>query len=191
MRGLIKILIAFLIITFSYTALSQNSHMLFKNVEIDGTLTDFISKMEKQGFQLFEKYDLGAAMEGTFAGKKVSILIPCKSGELVWNVTVDFAEENVWSDLKHSYKHYKDLLSAKYGEGESYEFFRQPYYEGDGYELSALKNEKCVYSTYYETDMGNICLEIHKSCCIRICYEEKQKSSIRNLKRKQQEYNDL
>ena len=196
MKLLHKLFICFLVVLLSYSSYAQNGHMTFKGIELDGSLADFIPKLEKQGFTLFTQFEGGAAMKGTFTGKKVTVLIPCKAGEVIWNVTVDFEEEKTWSELKYSYMHYKELLTAKYGNGESYEFFKSPYYEGDGYEMSAVKNEKCIYVTYFNTPEGSISLEIYKatdnSCCIRLRYEDNQNASLHSQKRQQQEeYDDL
>lgn len=191
MKKITTLFLAFLVIIFSFTAPAQSGHMKFKNIELDGSLTDFVAKLEKQGFTVLTKIEEGAALKGTFAGKDVTVLIPCKAGETIWRIGVDFEKENVWSDLKYSYNHYKELLTTKYGKGESFEFFRTPYYDGDGYEISAVRNEKCVYSTFFKTPEGVITLEIDKSCCIRISYEDEQNSSLHSQQRKQQEYDDL
>ena len=49
-----------------------------------------------------------------------------------------------------------ELFTKKYGEPKDhFEFFSSPYYEGDGYELQALRKEKCNYISFWTLDKGD------------------------------------
>lgn len=182
----------FLIFLFSFFLLeSYSQHLTFKGIEIDGTLTEFIGKLQKQGFVLIDHFENGAILKGNFAGEESEIIIPCKENETVWTVVVNFSEKSTWYSLKSTYKSYKESLTIKYGEGNSYEFFKSPYYEGDGYEMSAVKLEKCIYSTAFETKEGDIIVEISKEANVRIFYEDNENYLKIKQKMEQQKYDDL
>ncbi len=191
MKRIFFALFFFISAFFLLDAQAQSQHLTFKGIEINGTLTEFISKLQKQGFTLIDRFESGAALKGTFAGEDAVVLIPCKENEIVWKVVVDFNEKNTWYSLKSAYKSYKESLTSKYGKGESYEYFKSPYYDGDGYEMSAVKLEKCFYSTIFEIKEGDIIVEICKGANVRISYEDNENYLKIKEKREQQKYDDL
>lgn len=53
------------------------------------------------------------------------------------------------------------MLSTKYGKTEkSVELFEEPYYEGDGYELQALRLGKLLYTSMFDAKNGDITLQL-------------------------------
>lgn len=82
-------------------------------------------------------------------------------------------KKNNWDDLKDQYLYYKDILNTKYGIGDSYEYFKNPYYEGDGYEMSAVRLEKCKYVTYWVNKVQNMSIscEISEYNQVKFTYE--------------------
>ena len=178
-----KLVLLFTVMLMSTTSFAQE-HLDFRGVPIDGHIDDFVSKMEGLGYTLEKKVDNAVIMEGRFTNKDVNVyILSTPQTNTVWKVAVYFDEATSWSSIKNSYREYKDLYKKKYGVGESYEFFSDPYYEGDGYELQALRKEKCNYVTYFEPATGYVTVKMSSSECIVIAYEDKVNTE---LKKKEQ-----
>lgn len=159
-----KIFVLFSFLSLSYFCFAQE-HLTFKGIPIDGTLTEFVSKLEGEGYTLSFYNDEGYAcmMNGSFAGitNCQIFIISSRYSHTVWKVAVYFPEQNSWYSLKSRYNEYKTSLIQKYGEPEEdYHFFTQPYYEGDGYELSALRGDKCTYIAFFSVPEGNMAIEM-------------------------------
>ena len=169
-----QLLATFLIFLSSMMAMAQSEHMTFKGVPIDGKLNVFVSALEKQGYTLEYQTDNGAILKGDFAGKSdcTILVIATKVSKTVWKVAVKFPEKVSWYSLKDEYKTFKESYTNKYGKPDSYEFFSDPYYEGDGYELQALRKEKCTYVSYFTSPQGNIALEMTDDPCVQVGYED-------------------
>lgn len=173
-----KLSLLFVALLMSSTFLAQE-HLDFRGVPIDGRFDNFIVQMESIGYEIEYKNDYGAIMTGRFTNKNVKLIVlSTPKTNTVWKVSVAFEEAVSWSSLKSSYKEYKQLYTKKYGIGDSYEFFIDPYYDGDGYELQALELEKCRYMTFFETTNGTIAIELNKSKCLQIGYEDKINSKL-------------
>ena len=174
-----KMLFSLLIALMSVTAFSQE-HLTFNGVPINGTLEEFVQKLESKGFKLVEYMGSNAVMKGDFAGNSATLFIlGSKKTKTVWKVAAQFADKDSWSDLKSQYNSYKDMYTQKYGKpSDHFEFFSKPYYEGDGYELQALRKGKCNYISFYNIANGTICVELSKSECLQLGYEDKINTGI-------------
>ena len=185
------LIIACLFITLcSY---SQNAHLDFKGIPLDGRLSDFISKLEAEGFT-FDKYvdEDAAIMKGDFAGRNADIyILVTPSSKTVYAVSVFYNEDESWSSLKSDYFQMKELYTKKYGEPESFEFFSKPYYEGDGYELQALRKGKCNYESLWELPLGRICIKIDQFCEISMIYGDKINTELRQKEDENIALNDI
>ena len=130
----------------------KGAHLTFKGIPISGSIDKFVAQMESQGYQLETSDQLGVVMTGTFAaqpGCTIFVLTSPKTGT-VYSVSATFQEKATWKELKRQYNEYSELLTKKYGEPSFVaENFSNPYHEGDGMELRALKEDKCLYATYY------------------------------------------
>lgn len=171
----------------------SNEHMTFKGIPIDGTLSSFVQKIETEGFSLDEAKDNIAIMNGIFAGENAELfIVSSPKTNTVWKVSVFFPKKTSWYSLKSDYKKYVAAMTEKYGNpSEHFEFFSNPYYEGDGYELQALRHDKCHYISFYETDNGNIAVEINSNERINICYEDKNNVLINRREKNNVIQNDL
>ena len=182
------------ICTLLIVALAQaQEHMTFKDISMDCNLTTFVSKLEAKGYITKLTEATGAVMSGSFAGKDgCTIYILCtETTKSVWKVAVKFPEQSSWSSLKSEYKSFKESYMQKYGIPESFEFFSKPYEEGDGYELQALRLDKCIYASYFKTSLGYIVLEMHKDECLRVTYEDEINSKMRESEKEQAVSNDI
>lgn len=92
----------FLTLTFVLTTMlifaQTSEHLTFKGVPIDGTLSEYVTKMKQSGFNLIKTEDGFAMLEGDFASYK-----DCKIGvgtlkqkDLVSQIVVFFPECDTW-----------------------------------------------------------------------------------------------
>lgn len=145
-------------------ALSLNVHaqepLTFKGIPIDGNLSTFVEKVKNIGFKELLVSNHNAVVEGEFAGKQCRILIQAsQTTDTVFSVGITLKEANKWDSLKYTYDEYKDLLTSKYGEGESFEHFTYPY-DKEGLEMIALMNNKCTYATFFDLPISRIFIMI-------------------------------
>ena len=163
-------------------ALHAQEHMTFKGIPIDGPLSSFISQLETKGFT-HELTDGNVAMlKGDFAGKcdcTIGVLAS-KQSNTVFKIIVYFPKKTSWYSLKSEYKSFKESYTKKYGTPLTYEYFIDPYFDGDGYELQALSLKKCTYASFYKTDKGYISVQINDSKCVTVIYEDAINVQIKN-----------
>lgn len=185
----------FLILAFcsSVAAMAQNGHLEFKGVPIDGNIDNFVSELKKQGFEELHRLDAGAIMKGNFTGKDANIyILPSAKTKTVWKVSAQFGEDESWQDLKSYYFEYVKLYASKYGEPSNhFEFFSSPYYEGDGYELQALRKDKCNYLTAFELSNGVITISITTQGKVSLSYEDSKNAEIMKQEKKSNALDDI
>lgn len=150
-----------LIVEFCYS----EGHMTFKGIEINGSIQDFNHELAKQGYVENETNSEGTAvlLIGKFAGfDNCSIAVFATPIEKqVYAVYVALPEQDSWYTLKSRYNELKASLTNKYGNPDTdIHTFISPYYEGDGYELQALRMNKCTYASYYMTSLGRVIVSI-------------------------------
>ena len=189
MRKMLLTLWTTLLVTF----IQAQEHMTFKDIPMDCNLTTYISKLKAKGYKVVLEQEDAAALSGTFAGKDdcTILVFGTATSKIVWKVIVDFPERTTWSALKSEYNTFKESYTNKYGQPESFEYFSKPYYEGDDYELQALRLKKCTYSSYYNTPLGYISLQIHKDQYIRVTYEDAINVKIKNDEKENAISNDI
>ncbi|MBO7712575.1 MAG: hypothetical protein J6S85_03345 [Methanobrevibacter sp.] len=172
----------FIIALTSLIAISSfaQEHLKVKGVPIDGNVDSFIKALEATGLKkdavLSQAVD-SPILIGDFAG-----LSDCKFSFLntedgtVCKVLIISEDFTGWSSTKSKYRDLKDLLKTKYEVTNSFEYFSSPYYEGDGYELSAIRQDKGTYKTFFKCDEGYIVIEINASSTskgyLTIMYED-------------------
>jgi len=159
---------------FSYALYAQEKHLEFKGTPLNGTLTSFVQKMKTKGYKTILTQDNAVVMGGEFIGKKANIyILATPKTKIVWKVGVNLEKEISWSSLKSEYRKIKESYIKKYGKPlHSFERFDEPYYEGDGYEMQALKLEKCTYISYFKTPEGMISVGMDSTGSIAIGYED-------------------
>jgi hypothetical protein len=166
-------------------AQNQSQHLSFKGVPIDGTLNEYVAKMKQSGFTLIGTEDGVAMLKGDFAAYKGCIIgvATLKSKDLVSKITVIFPDRDTWSSLYGNYSTLKKMLSEKYGEPsesvEKFDTYSEP--RDDGSKFMYVQLDKCKYYAIFETDKGNIELQIkgdHSSCFVILAYYDKINSDI-------------
>lgn len=116
-----KIILALVSITFvSINAIAQTTseHLTFKGVPIDGTLSQYVTKMKSAGFEYLGEQNKTALLRGEFAGFKDCIIgvSTLESVNIVSTIGVIFPSCSDWSSLENNYNHLKSMLTSKYGE---------------------------------------------------------------------------
>ena len=134
--------------------IDDGKHLLFKQFPITGDVNTFIQSLLSVGYSITESYNYtynAASLIGTFAGNNdCSIaVIGTPRTHITCSVMVFFKSHNIWYSIKDEYEKLKKQLSKKYGNPTSYEYFSEPYYEGDGYELTALSCDHCTYMSIF------------------------------------------
>jgi len=164
---------------------SSSAHLEFKGVPIDGTLSEYVSKMQENGFTLIGKRDGVARLSGDFAGYRDCIVgvATLKQKDLVSKITVIFPAQDTWSSLASNYFALKEMLKAKYGRPfEVVEKFQSTYPpKDDNARMHEVRMDRCEYYTIYRTKKGNIELSIEHDrltrSFVRLSYFDKINSA--------------
>lgn len=177
-------IISFVALMLCYMAsLAQNTgeHLTFKGVPIDGSLKEYVSKMESAGFSYAGTKDGIAILQGDFASVKGCIIgvSTLENTDMVNMVAVIFPKKEDWSSLESDYQGLKMMLTEKYGEPaeciEEFQGYGSPIDNND--KFHHLRMDKCTYETTFETPKGNITLSLgHQgrySCFVRLIYLDK------------------
>lgn len=178
---------------FSFSVYAQE-HQTFMGIPIDGSLTSFASQLEAKGFEKLSVGDSSVTLEGQFSGSKRVVIVYCTPiTKIVYQVAVVLRESTSWSSLKSTYRDFKSILITKYGQPTGKEEFITPYYEGDGYEMTALRNGKCNYTQIFYTENGSIMLWISSVLdgSVLINYYDKLNDDLCDAEESSLKYNDL
>lgn len=146
----------------------------FDGVLIDNSIVSVISKFKEKGYTVKTTKSNVTIMSGTLMGKEIELYIFCTPiSKITSKISVYLPKKYSWYEIKNEYREMKALLNEKYGTPDNeYEFFKSPYYEGDGYELSAIANDKGYYSTFwFNRNNTSIAVEITEYNQVRIAYE--------------------
>lgn len=161
-----KRIITFLICAIASIAIYaqvESEHMTFKGIPIDGSITEFVSKMKQKGF-VFEEYnDFGARMKGEFAGNKgCTIQIYTNKKNNVYLIAVLFPNAENWSTLYSTYDVLKRNLTKKYGDYinciEEFQGYNEP--TDDNSKMHEVHMDRCKYNTTFGNEKGIILLSI-------------------------------
>lgn len=186
MKKLILILSMFI----SFSVNSQS----FDGVPISGDLPTAIARYKAKGYT-FEKFiENGAILKGKIAQYPIELFVfVTPKTKRVYKVVGYLDEDISWVSLKSTYIRYREIITNKYGNPDgSYEDFTTPYYEGDGYELSAVGLEKVNYSAYWLNNMSmNIGIEISKFKQVKISYENYELIKLKRSEQSQIENNSF
>jgi hypothetical protein len=152
---------------------SSNSQQ-FYGVNISGALPTAIEKFKQKGFVLKTSMDMGVIMRGRIVNQDVQLFIfVTPKTKTVYKMVIYFDELNSFDGLYTQYVKMVRTISEKYGEPDYVEEkFITPYELGDGYELTAIAVEKCLYSTtwLYKNNL-NVQVQISKYKQLKVTYE--------------------
>jgi len=166
--------------SFSQIKSDSSRHLSFKGVPIDGTLSDFVTKMQKSGFIQKVINNSTATLVGEFASYKDCVVevSTMKQKDLVTNITVIFPDCSNWSSLSSNYFNLKDLLTEKYNKpSEATENFQSYTPDSDGSKFTQVKLGDCKYYSTFVTEKGSIQLSIEneraRRCFVKLVYFDK------------------
>lgn len=177
---------------FVISVSAQTEHMKFMGIPITGTPVQMGAKLRAKGFVFKEKLDEDIReYTGKFAGSNVTIDVVSRNN-LVWKILVAYPEVSSFSRLRNDYNDMVTQFSIKYGSpSKHYEFFKDPYYDGDGYELQALELDKCTYFTIWKLDYGNIAIQMSSNASLWISYEDAEGVKEKHYNENKQIQNDI
>lgn len=156
----------------------------FMGVKVDGSKQHVMNQFKAKGFTYKSEKGNTIIMKGSIGSMDVDLfcVFTPKTGKC-WKMTIFLPEEQSWYSLKAQYKKYYDVFKDKYGKpSDDFSSFLSPYYEGDGYEMSAVRLEKCVYFAIWQ-DMYSI--EISKFKQVKISYENPTNSALDDKEKKE------
>lgn len=159
------------------TAAAQTNHLTFKGGSIDGTLNEFVGKLQQKGFRLQYQENGTAMLEGDFASfKSCTVGVYEHESGVVNRVGVILPEKDTWSLLYNDYNKLKELLTQKYGKPsniiEEFQGYSTPRTDED--KMYAVMFDRCKYICDFTTDNGMIELRISHdgvtSCFVVLVY---------------------
>lgn len=186
-----RFILSITLLVLPLLGMTQN-HLTFLGVEIDGSMTSFVEKMKEKGFTFDSESDRITTMKGLFTNKSVDLyIVSTPTTKKVYRVAVVYPEKTSWSSIKSEYNDLKNAYKKKYTLDKDYNFFLTPYYEGDGYEMQAVRLDKCKYISFFKTERGDIMIEISKFECIKIVYEDDLNSQLDTQESQKAVQNDI
>ena len=140
---------------------------------IAGSSETFIKFLEDKGFSQTDSFESSTSFIGKFANEFVKLkLLYSPKTKTVCKIIISFSEKDNWDELKEDYFKKKNLYKSKYLLTDEFEFFLDPYDEGDGYEMSAVARDKCRFVCFFKEFGGHIGLEINQKGCVQVSYED-------------------
>lgn len=181
------------ILCLNIYAQEDRKHMEFMGIEMNGPLDKFVEQLQGKGLTVYDVQDDMAIMKGRFATEDNCTIVVSSFGNTVYRVSVMFPERTMWSSLLFDYNKYKELLTKKYlfKPVKSQETFSPPYYEGDGYEMTAVKTDKCIYASQFKIITGDIYLVIVPPGKVTITYDDYQNSKFKDKNDEKEVLDDL
>jgi hypothetical protein len=150
----------------------------FMGIHVSGSLQDAIFNLQKKGFKRESVTESGnvVVFKGRVSNSSVTLVVhSTPKTKLVWAFKIIFEVQSSWYELKSQYNDLVKTLTNKYGEPtKTFQSFLSPYYEGDGYEMSALRVGKVVYLSSWNI----VYIKINKSGAISIQYENTVNSDL-------------
>ena len=186
-----KKILLLLMLMPSMLAYAQH-HLKFKGVEMNGSIIAFADSLKKKGFIVDDQDENIIWMKGTFVNEDVNIgILSTPKTHIVCRLIVVFNKKDDWYSLKSQYNILKDNYEIKYEKDADYSFFSDPYYEGDGYEMTAVKSNKCRYTSFFKGEDGGINLEISKLACVVIVYEDFKNTQLEKIEKRNIAIDDI
>jgi hypothetical protein len=162
----------------------------FNGVPISGSIPNAVSKLKAKGYTLYKYLGDGAViMKGKINLENVEIfLYETPKTKQLFKLTVYFEEASSWRSIKSQYERLLETLTSKYGEPDnSYANFKSPYYEGDGYEMSAIELDKCDFTAYWlNKDNLSLSIQISKWKQVRLSYENDKLIDLYKIEKNEQ-----
>ena len=152
-----KLLVVLVLIIFFFVSCKNEKHFEFQNIEMKGTVSEFVSKLGKLGFE-FNKIDNVFMLNGRFLHKDCAIMIIQKENEDISQLSVYSIPDKrnlTWDIIREHYYYVQDELIKLYGKPTYSTYgFDKPYSEQNWYD--GIKNRACGYYSFWELNNGSI-----------------------------------
>lgn len=150
MKKNIFLLIAFLLI--NVVSIAQDS-VRIKGVPIKNSYNKFVKELKNKGFEYISEDEKQTILYGLFLDEESLIIVQNSDGNISNVLVILQRKYNKWSSIKHHCDDIIEIFIKRFGKPYSviheYEF---PFREGDGYETTALMDDKLKYTTYFRVD---------------------------------------
>jgi hypothetical protein len=174
-----------LVVIISVFFISSLNAQTFDGVFIGGDFQTCVNQFKAKGYREVNKFDLGIKLTKNQNNREIDLyVVRTPKSSKAYKVSVYLPKKTSWSSLLQEFSDTFEILVEKYGEQKALKTeFESPYYFGDGYELQAVRLEKCQYYALWETQNTTILLEISKFEQINIQYEN---DALTELKKREQ-----
>lgn len=188
--------IIIMLLSIITNAQNGNDHISFQGISFSVPLNKFIEQLKQKGYDFIGKSENDPTfnlVEGQFLNEKCTISIISTKNEKVGQLFITLGEaHDSWYSIKGRYEDLKKIFIKKYGNPKkSYEYFKDPYYEGDGYELQAVKKGKCIHILVFFIPNGSITIAMDKDCKLLIVYEDEKNMKIRKQEQDAKSLEDI
>lgn len=176
-----KLRVVTTILTLSVTMYSTNSlnAQKFAGVELNQSYQIVINSFIAKGWVQSNKTAQYTTLKGKIANESILLTIyPTITSKKCRKIMALYTSPDTWEEALSLYEDKCNIVSNKYGLPVYVnEKFYEPYYEGDGYEIQALNNDKCEYIKIWGemVDYPNLTIgvEIGSQGMIMVSYEVK------------------
>jgi hypothetical protein len=150
-----KIILALVVSIIGITANAQE-HFKFKGIEMKGNTYKFVKELKGKDFALVTQSKGDYVLKGTFGGYQSKIYVYSNKDYNVSHIIVAI-DTHSWMHLKKVYNDFVNGLIQKYDDPFIFtEGLDEPYIEGDGNEIEAIKNGYGNYCSIWVFDNGLI-----------------------------------
>lgn len=174
-----KLILLLAFVTLGVASYGQD----FLGIKPSGSKAVTINQFKAKGFWTsgYES-NMATSMKGYVNGQLLEInIVYTPITKTVCKFSIYMPEQTSFYFLKQEYNKYVTLFTNKYGAASTkYEYFTEPYYEGDGYELQAVDLEKATFSTYWLASTMNLSVNISKWKQVNIIYENKANMDLKD-----------
>ena len=185
-----KLLLALALTLIAVCSFAQE-HITFKNIPIDGSLSQFSAQLKSAGFTEVGTDNDGVWFIGKFTGRDCRILVQSTAvSKTVYAVYALFDNRSEWSMAKADYNALKEALSKKYGNPKSVEKF-DSYYKEDVYEFMHMGGGHVVWQSDFNTKLGSIFLYIKEQSVSTGCAIVQYRDAINSAKATDELTDDL
>lgn len=160
------------------TKAGSSAHLAFMGTPINGSLSAFVSGMEKNGFTKVHSEEGYALLVGDYMSHRNSMVAVETLKDEVSKVAVMFPPLDSWSALSTDYFAVKKMLTEKYGKpADQVERFLGAPPADDIARMDQVKSNNSEYYTTYETSSGSIQVSIEHDkslkCFVQLAYYDK------------------
>jgi len=152
---------------------------VFMGISVSGPVASFNAQLRAKGFVMDAQQTQGDlyVFNGTINLKDVEVVVvTTPTSKLVKKLVVFYEKQESWYSLKSEFAEIVEVITKKYGKADdNYAFFKSPYEEGDGYEMTAVATENCFYLSAWKANATypnqTIAVRITKSKRVTLVYE--------------------